>query len=151
MNTQPLLILFFLSAISLGSLSGTGNNGVLGLNNSVDANDPNWVTCPQITCTIQNNFKIASDSTTFSTFDLSDISATVFPNPFTHESRLHITSRTGNLKVIIKNIQGETLYIKESHTVNEEYIFGKEFSAGMYFVQIISTEEIKTFKIIKSE
>ena len=84
--------------------------------------------------------------------DLNDIAIDVFPNPSNDLFSIKTTASLETEKVIIQilDLNGNQIF-KDDVTTNEfgSYQFGDELSPGVYILQIIIGNGVKTIKIVK--
>jgi len=77
------------------------------------------------------------------------LTAVVYPNPSIIGFRLELKSSVKEtVDILVIDLMGNPMY----HTRGEatgSYLFGERFVKGMYFVEIIHQDGIKTLKIIK--
>lgn len=74
---------------------------------------------------------------------------TVLPNPSSTEFTLLIKSdRQETVEIRVLDMYGKTVHSAKG-SVNDAYHFGSRFTAGLYIVQILQNDKIKTIKIIK--
>ena len=73
----------------------------------------------------------------------------VFPNPSATEFNLLIQNNSKEkVEVVVRNLYRQNLY-SFSTSGNTKHVFGKNFSAGMYLVQVRQGSYFETLKIIK--
>jgi hypothetical protein len=71
------------------------------------------------------------------------------PNPTRTAFTLNLQSTSKErVQIIVTDMFGKKLY-QTSGSVNQQYTFGKEFTSGMYIVQVIQGKKIQTLKLIK--
>ncbi len=73
------------------------------------------------------------------------LSVSVHPNPFADD--FTVANLRGRCGMWLYNVVGELLWTRQ--TESEKYIFDSELSPGIYFLKIISGEEIRTLKLVK--
>lgn len=80
---------------------------------------------------------------------LTDVS--IFPNPSVHDFSVEVKSKN-DLPVTIHVMDASgRIILNQNILANRKFTLGAEFVSGIYFVKIISTEEIKVLKIIKTQ
>lgn len=73
----------------------------------------------------------------------------VLPNPSSTEFTLLLKSdRQETVQIRVLDMYGKTVHSTKG-SVNEAYHFGSRFAAGLYIVQIVQNDIIKTIKIVK--
>ncbi|MBX9852018.1 MAG: DUF11 domain-containing protein [Cytophagaceae bacterium] len=76
----------------------------------------------------------------------------IYPNPFQDEVSLIVRSSQKNkITVKITSVTGVMVHEPGEHSTNEEIRLGKDFSDGVYFLQIITDESSEIIKVIKSK
>jgi len=81
-----------------------------------------------------------------------DLLLKAYPNPFNSSISIKINSDvlSENATLIVSDIAGKILWSKPVSVNQSEYEFGKEFSAGIYFVQLKFAEKISSvIKVVK--
>jgi hypothetical protein len=79
-----------------------------------------------------------------------ELTATVFPNPAANDFTLTVRANNRELiSIVVTDLYGNKVY-QSSGQVSDKYVFGKDFSAGTYFMQVIQGRVTKTIKLIKS-
>jgi hypothetical protein len=125
-------------------------NGFLGTSGIADASDPTWMAlCTNCTNPLINNFRMASNGNIAEDLNTS-LGVDIYPNPFTNTINLIVSGQEEQVKISVENINGIEVYSKDAHQVNEILSFGEDFSAGIYFVTIISGSDVKILKVIKA-
>jgi hypothetical protein len=72
-----------------------------------------------------------------------------FPNPSASEFALTVqTCKNEKLRVLVTDVYGKKVY-QATGTGNNKYIFGKNFTNGVYFVTVNSITVNRTIRIIK--
>lgn len=75
----------------------------------------------------------------------------IYPNPFSGTTTLNIlSSEESKVHIRVINATGEEVYSGE-HGTNQEIVLGKDFAAGMYFVQVNDGEQSYVLKISKEK
>ena len=104
----------------------------------------------------KNGLKVkqpASGCTTFADAAKSEFprnfTFSVFPNPTNNSFALNFLN-CNNQKVIIKvrDIYGREIF-STSCFCSQKFYFGENFSAGVYFVQVIDDKKVETIKLVK--
>ncbi|HVD97319.1 MAG TPA: T9SS type A sorting domain-containing protein, partial [Cytophagaceae bacterium] len=73
----------------------------------------------------------------------------ILPNPSETNFNLIVHSQQDKtIEIIVTDINGQIVQQGTSKT-NEPYLFGNDFSAGVYVVKVINGEKIKTYKVVK--
>jgi hypothetical protein len=73
----------------------------------------------------------------------------ILPNPSETNFNLIVHSiEEKTITISVMDINGQVVQEGKTNT-NEPYIFGDEFSAGVYVVKVINGEDIKTYKVMK--
>ena len=76
--------------------------------------------------------------------------ANIYPNPAADQFILTVSKINGEpISIIVTDLYGNTVY-QSSGRVSNKYVFGKNFSAGPYFMQLTQGRLTKTIKLIKS-
>gem|GEM_PF-1059159 len=93
---------------------------------------------------------IASNQQTISALPkILPLSIKILPNPSTTSFTLIAQSvNDEDIQIIVTDMYGKKVYITHG-SVNQQYIFGNNFTSGVYFVQVIQGKNIQTLKIIK--
>jgi hypothetical protein len=83
-------------------------------------------------------------------FKNSPLQINLFPNPTNSEFFLKIQNGTDEIiKLIIYDLHGNTIY-QTSGNRNDQFVFGRNFAPGTYFLRVIQGDTKKTVKIIKT-
>jgi hypothetical protein len=141
------------SAPLLGSWSGanpgtvTANSGAMTLRFTSDAsvNAAGWkATWASVggTCT---GAMVAPAALVSNNTDETGLGFTIFPNPNSGEFTVEMQGKYNDL--IIMNATGEMI-MKQAVQGSSMHVNLKEYAAGIYFVQLINAEEVKTTKIM---
>lgn len=84
-----------------------------------------------------------------------DIRVSVFPNPTNDEITLELNlTGTENVKIQLMNVAGQKIYASELKRISGKYTKSlslKENSNGIYYLQIITDQEVISRKILKQE
>jgi hypothetical protein len=111
-------------------------NGTSGNSNTIAV-----ITGSQALNELENLNQISSDG---------EIITNVFPNPAANEFALTVTTTNSEpISIMVTDLYGNKVY-QISGRINTKYVFGKNFSAGTYFMQITQGQVTKTIKLIKS-
>jgi arylsulfatase A len=104
----------------------------------------------QLTCSgIISNNKIDNNSTGPVKDDALNVE--VFPNPASDAFSINIRSNSrDNIGIIITDINGKKVYESSGNNYNN-YLIGKAFSPGVYFIKVTQGENTKSFKLIKQK
>ena len=82
-------------------------------------------------------------------FDNEDFNIIVSPNPTNSEFTLSAKSNTQKpVEIRVIDMFGKNVY-QTKGSGNETYHFGKNFSSGIYIIQIIQGDKIKKLKVVK--
>jgi hypothetical protein len=77
--------------------------------------------------------------------------ALAFPNPFSNEFKLNVTTSTeGSVELKVYDMLGKLIETKSINTI--DYIsedFGSAYPAGVYNVIVTQGENVKTLRVIK--
>lgn len=75
----------------------------------------------------------------------------VYPNPFSESILISCNSvnNSTSSKVIVRDILGKIVFIKDGLGSNGSFQFGAEFPKGVYMVQLINGNEIISRKVVK--
>ena len=84
------------------------------------------------------------DCTSISEFSKDE---TIFPNPFKDNINLKLNTNYNQLSIY--NQLGSLVYQKNINGENEINITTKSFSSGIYIVNLINEDNVKSIKIIK--
>jgi arylsulfatase A len=80
-----------------------------------------------------------------------DLSINAFPNPTLGEFLLKIkTTDTEKIKIYVTDVYGRIIY-QSLGEWKEKYSFGRQFSAGIYFMKVMQGRNFKTLKLIKEK
>lgn len=78
-----------------------------------------------------------------------DLNFTVYPNPSDQDFNLYFNNGSGEeISIKVHNPEGKLVSMLK--TYDHEFSFGKELSAGIYFVTIRSGQTQKTIKLLKN-
>jgi len=111
-------------------------------NTSKNSNVISVVTCASKHCHGNNGNIIQSITKS------SSLNVNVFPNPASSEFTLTIQDIDDQqIKIVVTDVYGKKVYQTTGN--NDKYVFGKDFSSGVYFVKLIQGKNIRTFKLIK--
>jgi len=152
LNSNALLYNWFFDASNCVIESGAGTNaitasldpGVYGLN--VYSQVVDYKGCAGY---ISSTFVINSCAGRVGQLDEEE-HLEVYPNPFNTEAILDLSHFTSDVSVIIYNAKGEKVWVKNGIPATDQISIGSELAAGMYYVQIISKEEVRSIKIVKN-
>ena len=74
----------------------------------------------------------------------------VYPNPFTKEVTIHVSSeQEEEYSIYVTNTLGQVISTQESILGNQLYYIGKEFSTGVYFLRIVTSSGTTVIKLNK--
>jgi hypothetical protein len=73
-----------------------------------------------------------------------------YPNPIENQLSVSFSNTIDDVKISLKNINGETIHINFINTTNLYTADISDIPAGMYFLEIIMNEGINYYKIIKN-
>jgi hypothetical protein len=125
--------------------SVTDNHGFIGSSSSAsDEDDPFSM---QLMCNSMSRIEIDSDAPV--TVGTPLVNAILYPNPFESNVLLRILNSDGFVNIQVIDAEGKIVYIKESHPMTEELIFGEDFPQGMYLIQFLNQPGLKPIKFIK--
>jgi large repetitive protein len=73
------------------------------------------------------------------------------PNPSITEFTLIMEGNSNEeVEIIVTDMYGKKVY-QTKGSVNQRYIFGKNFSSGIYIIQVMQRKKVQTLKLIKGE
>jgi hypothetical protein len=76
-------------------------------------------------------------------------SVLLYPNPFTGAVTVKVVSATSDkVQLKISTGKGQEIYNGE-HAVNEEVRLGQEYAEGIYYLKVITGDEVYIYKIVK--
>jgi choice-of-anchor B domain-containing protein len=99
-----------------------------------------------------DKFEVVEGPLSTNEISSSDLALKTYPNPFNNSVSIKINAAvlSENTKLVVTDVQGKILVntlVSKNHPVIE---FGKEFSAGVYFVQLKDAQHISSvMKIVK--
>jgi uncharacterized repeat protein (TIGR01451 family) len=74
----------------------------------------------------------------------------VYPNPFTQETQIKITTATKKkISIRIRAVTGNEVYSSEEQYTNEEINVGGELASGVYILEIIGEDSVEKIKLVK--
>ena len=78
------------------------------------------------------------------------LNITSYPNPTHSEFALYVNGGTAEkVDISVFSIEGKIVY-KTQGPSNKRYPFGREFSPGMYIIQVIQGKTMQTLKVVKT-
>ena len=96
---------------------------------------------------INNSTKVCTTAFIFS--DDENLDVQVYPNPTKNTFTLSLHGDESSLiEIKLTDMYGKELY-HSAELINRTYNLGANLAAGVYFLQVIHHNQIKTFKIIK--
>ncbi|MEO5572094.1 MAG: choice-of-anchor B family protein [Bacteroidia bacterium] len=99
-----------------------------------------------------DKFEVVEGPLSVNEITSSDLSLKAYPNPFSNSVsiKINVASLSKNSSLIVTDVEGKVLVNKLVSANQSAYEFGKEFSAGVYFVQLKNSEKISSvLKVIK--
>jgi hypothetical protein len=152
LNSNALLYNWFFDASHCVIQSGAGSNAITA------SLDPSVYGLNVYSQVIDNKGCAGYTSSTFVTNTCAgrvgqleqEESLEVYPNPFNTETILDLSHFTTNVSVIIYNAKGERVWMRNDVDATSQFSIGSELAAGMYYVQIISKEEVRRIKVVKN-
>lgn len=80
------------------------------------------------------------------------VTAEVYPNPFAASTKIKLNaiSGGGNADLNLYNMNGEIVFQSKGHKEGDEVEVGNNLESGMYTLQIVTSDNIKSVKIIKN-
>jgi hypothetical protein len=73
--------------------------------------------------------------------------AVIYPNPSSEDFILQFNG-TGQVQIMIYDHTGRL--VENKNTTSSQFVFGKEYAPGMYFISCLNEGEQKTYKVIKN-
>lgn len=96
------------------------------------------------------DYNVNITSTTSDIEHLNDFNKiTFYPNPIENQLSVSFSNTIENVKMSIKNINGEAINVNFINTTNSYTADISCIPAGMYFLEIVTNEETNYYKIIK--
>lgn len=77
----------------------------------------------------------------------------IYPNPTSNNVMLELEiSESANIGIYVYNINGQLLHMEKHNGIQkfEQFIDLSNFYEGMYFVRVVTVNEAKTFKVLKT-
>lgn len=72
----------------------------------------------------------------------------VFPNPSSKDFTLVVSKTNSQVEIDVTDVNGKTVYQTKDFN-NHNFVFGKNFAPGIYFVRVIQDGNSKTLKLVK--
>jgi hypothetical protein len=80
---------------------------------------------------------------------ISELQARIYPNPFSANLNIELGGKPEELvEVRVTDIQGRIIY-SQKLAGDAKVMLGAEYSAGVYFIQLIDKWQVKNYKIVK--
>ncbi|MFL5730419.1 MAG: T9SS type A sorting domain-containing protein [Cytophagaceae bacterium] len=82
----------------------------------------------------------------------SEISVNLYPNPFSNETNLYVSSGDKQkLSIKIYDVTGKTVFASDDYFTNEKITLGNDLPEGLYVLKVFHGQSSHTYKIAKTQ